>query len=414
MAASACAAPTAPAPGSGGAGPARASPTSTTTAGGSTSGGAGADRRAGHPAGLAGRVDLPVPARAPAGHGHRCRGSQAVPLPRRLARAPRRGEVRRHGPLRRRAAQAAPRGGRPRGVRGARPARACWRAPCACWRAASSASAPRSTRSRTSPTASRPCAGRTSASSRAARWSSATRPRAASGACRASSTSRRAPSSPRSSGAGAAARAAGLQGRAAAGTTCARRTSTPTSRRPPAGTSRPRTSARGTPRSWPPWRSAWPARWRHEDRPQAAVKRAIDEVATYLGNTPAVCRASYIDPRVFDAYQAGLTIRPRRATVAERMQPGDAAHPPPALEAAVLDLLDERGIRRAGAGRGVAQARGLAPAPPRWPARQPAQRRAGGDAVDDDREQHGGDAVQTTSSLLGRAERARPRRSTAR
>ena len=28
----------------------------------------------------------------------------------------------------------------------------------------------------------------------------------------------------------------------------------------------------------------------------------------YLGNTPAVCRASYIDPRVFDRFDGGLTI----------------------------------------------------------------------------------------------------------
>ena len=40
-----------------------------------------------------------------------------------------------------------------------------------------------------------------------------------------------------------------------------------------------------------------------------AVRRAVDEVAVYLGNTPAVCRASYIDPRVFDAFDARLTIR---------------------------------------------------------------------------------------------------------
>jgi DNA topoisomerase IB len=41
-----------------------------------------------------------------------------------------------------------------------------------------------------------------------------------------------------------------------------------------------------------------------------AITRAVKEVAHYLGNTPAVCRASYIDPRVFDAYEGGLIIRP--------------------------------------------------------------------------------------------------------
>ncbi len=39
-----------------------------------------------------------------------------------------------------------------------------------------------------------------------------------------------------------------------------------------------------------------------------AMTRAVHEVAHYLGNTPAIARASYIDPRVFDCYQAGVTI----------------------------------------------------------------------------------------------------------
>ena len=39
-----------------------------------------------------------------------------------------------------------------------------------------------------------------------------------------------------------------------------------------------------------------------------AMTRAAQEVAYYLGNTPAVARSSYIDPRVFDRYQAGVTI----------------------------------------------------------------------------------------------------------
>ena len=42
-----------------------------------------------------------------------------------------------------------------------------------------------------------------------------------------------------------------------------------------------------------------------------AITRAVKEVAHYLGNTPAVCRASYIDPRVFDAYRGGLVIARR-------------------------------------------------------------------------------------------------------
>ncbi len=73
-----------------------------------------------------------------------------------------------------------------------------------------------------------------------------------------------------------------------------------------------------------------------------AVKRAVDEVAVYLGNTPAVCRASYIDPRVFDAFDARLTIRPALERVSAKLQPGELPIHQPELEQAVLDLIDER------------------------------------------------------------------------
>jgi DNA topoisomerase-1 len=39
-----------------------------------------------------------------------------------------------------------------------------------------------------------------------------------------------------------------------------------------------------------------------------AITRAVKEVAYYLGNTPAIARASYIDPRVFDRYRDGVVI----------------------------------------------------------------------------------------------------------
>ncbi|HMI82104.1 MAG TPA: DNA topoisomerase IB [Solirubrobacterales bacterium] len=41
-----------------------------------------------------------------------------------------------------------------------------------------------------------------------------------------------------------------------------------------------------------------------------AIARAVDRVSEALGNTPAVCRASYIDPRVLDRYRDGAAIRP--------------------------------------------------------------------------------------------------------
>ncbi len=72
-----------------------------------------------------------------------------------------------------------------------------------------------------------------------------------------------------------------------------------------------------------------------------AMTRAVKEVASYLGNTPAVCRASYIDPRVFDAYRAGLTIRPALERVALAVEPGELPIHQPLLERAVLDLLNE-------------------------------------------------------------------------
>jgi DNA topoisomerase IB len=39
-----------------------------------------------------------------------------------------------------------------------------------------------------------------------------------------------------------------------------------------------------------------------------AIARAVKEVAHYLGNTPAIARASYIDPRVFDRYRDDIVI----------------------------------------------------------------------------------------------------------
>lgn len=41
-----------------------------------------------------------------------------------------------------------------------------------------------------------------------------------------------------------------------------------------------------------------------------AIAEAVKNVAGYLGNTPAVARGSYIDPRVFDRYRSGWTIAP--------------------------------------------------------------------------------------------------------
>ena len=73
-----------------------------------------------------------------------------------------------------------------------------------------------------------------------------------------------------------------------------------------------------------------------------AVARAVKEVSHYLGNTPAVCRASYIDPRVIDAYNGGLIIRGVLKDIADTDEPGELPIHQPVVEEAVLDLLNER------------------------------------------------------------------------
>jgi DNA topoisomerase I len=68
-----------------------------------------------------------------------------------------------------------------------------------------------------------------------------------------------------------------------------------------------------------------------------AKARAVNEVARYLGNTPTVARTSYIDPRVFDRFDSGLTI----AGVLPDLAEDTAAWPDlqGAIEQGVLDLL---------------------------------------------------------------------------
>jgi DNA topoisomerase IB len=63
-----------------------------------------------------------------------------------------------------------------------------------------------------------------------------------------------------------------------------------------------------------------------------SVSRAMREVAEYLGNTPTVARASYVDPRVVDLFLDGTTIAPALVDL-----DGDA---PEAIERAVLDILE--------------------------------------------------------------------------
>ena len=75
-------------------------------------------------------------------------------------------------------------------------------------------------------------------------------------------------------------------------------------------------------------------------RTQASRKRAVSsamkEVSEFLGNTPALARSAYVDPRVLDAFESGRTI-----VAATRRSFTSADDRQAALERATLKLLRE-------------------------------------------------------------------------
>ncbi|WP_169984120.1 DNA topoisomerase IB [Microbispora sp. H10836] len=74
-----------------------------------------------------------------------------------------------------------------------------------------------------------------------------------------------------------------------------------------------------------------------------AVSRVMKEVSEYLGNTPSVCRASYVDPRVVALYEKGRTI-PLERLGEETGEGRLATHGP--VEEAVIELLRRAPARR--------------------------------------------------------------------
>jgi DNA topoisomerase I len=80
---------------------------------------------------------------------------------------------------------------------------------------------------------------------------------------------------------------------------------------------------------------------RGDARSKTARRRAINEttreVAELLGNTPAVARRSYIDPRVFDRYRGGHTIARTLKGIGELEVANDRTRN--RVERAVLELL---------------------------------------------------------------------------
>jgi DNA topoisomerase I len=75
------------------------------------------------------------------------------------------------------------------------------------------------------------------------------------------------------------------------------------------------------------------------------VVRAIERVAARLGNTPAICRKSYVHPEVLSAYLDGVTIRLLKARTERAI--GEGLHALGVEEGVVLGLLQQRLARAA-------------------------------------------------------------------
>ena len=68
---------------------------------------------------------------------------------------------------------------------------------------------------------------------------------------------------------------------------------------------------------------------------ESAIRAAIKRVAERLGNTPAVCRGSYIDPRVLDRFRDGKTIELPTLAAEDTVTPRKQV----LIERRVLDLI---------------------------------------------------------------------------
>jgi DNA topoisomerase I len=69
-----------------------------------------------------------------------------------------------------------------------------------------------------------------------------------------------------------------------------------------------------------------------------AISRTMREVAEYLGNTPTVARASYVDPRVLDLYHAGATVAPDLAAATGAADAGGGADPKDGADSAAAGV----------------------------------------------------------------------------
>lgn len=86
-----------------------------------------------------------------------------------------------------------------------------------------------------------------------------------------------------------------------------------------------------------------------ETASKRVVAQVVRDVAEHLGNTPAVARSAYIDPRVVERFEADDTVLDALADVdLDDLEQGI----PEELEAAVLELIDRARRRRAKGRRG--------------------------------------------------------------
>lgn len=69
---------------------------------------------------------------------------------------------------------------------------------------------------------------------------------------------------------------------------------------------------------------------------ERAIRAALERVAERLGNTPAVCRSSYIDPRVLDRFRDGKTIELPKLAAEEAVTPRKQG----LIERRVLSLIE--------------------------------------------------------------------------
>jgi len=78
-----------------------------------------------------------------------------------------------------------------------------------------------------------------------------------------------------------------------------------------------------------------------ERQVKSNIVKAIKDVAEQLGNTPTVCRASYVHPTVIKAYESGITLDEFRPKTKRRIHRVESDYEPE--EKALLRLLNSNG-----------------------------------------------------------------------